>query len=163
LRRALPILAVLSVLACGGSSDPRELTDAGAAALNSGDPKKALSDFDRALEHMDPSHPEFPRASFSRCQALAGIDPARAKDEFLKLARIPAARVAEPEFTTIAMDLVMRHAIGPATEVAETGLRMYPESPAMKTLLDKVGDAAKKANDPEAVKKLKSLGYAGDG
>jgi hypothetical protein len=163
LRHALPILAGLLVLACGGSSDPKVLTDQGLAALNSGDPKAALSDFDRALEHMDSNHPEFPRASVSRCQALVAIDPVRAKDDFLKLARIPASRVAEPEFTTIAMDLVKHHAIGPATEIAEGGLKMYPESPAMKTLLDKVGDAAKKSNDPEAMKKLKGLGYAGDG
>jgi hypothetical protein len=162
LRRGILVLGCLVVAACG-SSDPKTLTDQGMAALNSGDPKAALSDFDRALEHMDSNHPEFPRASVSRCQALVAIDPARAKDEFLKLARIPAARVAEPEFTAIAMDLVKHRAIGPATEIAEGGLKMYPESPAMKTLLDKVGDAAKKANDPEAVKKLKSLGYAGDG
>ena len=156
------MFACLAAVACG-SSDPKVLTDQGMAALNSGDAKQALADFDRALEHMDANHPEFPRASVSRCQALARIDSARAKDDFLKLARDPAARVAEPEFITIAMELVNHRAIGPATEIAEAGLRMYPESPGMKTLLDKVGDAAKQANDPEAMKKLKGLGYTGDG
>jgi hypothetical protein len=163
LRHVLPILVVLAVLACGGSSDPRALTDSGAAALNSGDPKKALSEFDQALEHMDASSPDFLRAKIGRCQALARTDAARAQTEFLALAKDPAAKVGEQDYTTVALDLVKSHAIGPAVAVAEAGIHRYPESPAMKSLRDKVGDAAKKSNDPEAMKKLKGLGYAGDG
>jgi hypothetical protein len=163
LRPALPILAGLLVLACGGSSDPRALTDSGASALNSGDPKKALSEFDKALEHMDAANPDFLRAKIGRCQALARTDAARAQADFLALAKDPAAKVAEQDYATVALDLVKSNAIGPAVAVAEAGMKRYPESPAMKSLRDRVGDAAKKSNDPEAMKKLKGLGYAGDG
>jgi tetratricopeptide (TPR) repeat protein len=168
LRRALPILASAilagwATLACGGSSDPHALTDSGAAALNSGNPKQALSDFDQALEHMDPANPDFLRAKIGRCQALARTDAARAQTEFLALAKDPAAKVGEQDYATVALDLVKSNAIGPAVAIAEAGIRRYPESPTMKNLRDKVGDAAKKANDPDAMKKLKGLGYAGDG
>ena len=169
MRRVLPIvsgfagLAALAVLACGGSPDPRALTDSGSAALNSGDPKTALSDFDKALEHMDPASPDFLRAKIGRCQALARTDAARAQTEFLALAKDPSAKVGEQDYATVALDLAKSSAIGPAVAVAEAGMKRYPESPAMKSLRDKVGDAAKRANDPEAIKKLKSLGYAGDG
>ncbi len=163
MQRLLSILLVLSALGCGGSSDPRALTDSGAAALNSGDPKKALSEFDQALAHMDAANPDFLRAKIGRCQALARTDAARAQTEFLALAKDPAAKVGEQDYTTIALDLVKSSAIGPAVAVAEAGIQRYPESPSMKALRDKVGDAAKKANDPEAMKKLKGLGYAGDG
>ena len=155
------LLLALLVASCG-SSDPKALTDSGSAALNSGDPARAVSEFDRALEHMDAGHPEYLRASIGRCQALARIDPNRAKEEFLALARAQPSKVREPDFATVAAELVRHNAITPAVAVAEAGMRMFPESPSMKSLLDLVGDAAKKASDPAALKRLKGLGYAGD-
>lgn len=162
MRLGILIFACLAAVACG-SSDPKELTDSGAAALNSGKAKEALADFDRALEHMDPSQADFLRASVGRCQALARTDSARAQADFLKLAQSPSARVGEQDYATVALDLVQSHAIGPAAAIAEAGMKRFPDSPEMKKLRDRVGDAAKKANDPEAMKQLKGLGYAGDG
>ena len=162
LRRGILILACLAGAACA-PSDPKELTDAGAAALNSGKAKEALADFDRALEHMDASHADFRRASVGRCQALARTDAARAQADFLALAQKEPARVGEPDYATVALDLVQANAIGPAAAIAEAGMKRFPNSPEMTKLRDKIGDAAKKANDPEAMKQLKGLGYAGDG
>ena len=161
MRRLLPLLACL-LAACGGS-DPKALTDAGSAALNSGDAKAALSSFDRALAGMTAQDPSFLRASIGRCQALARIDPARAQADFLELARAQPERVREPEFVAVASELAARGSIGPATAVAEEGMKRYPGSPAMTALRDRIGDAAKQADDPESLKKLKGLGYAGDG
>jgi hypothetical protein len=161
MRALAPLLACL-LFSCG-RSDPKALTDAGSAALNSGDAKGAISSFDRALEHMDPSHPDYLRAWIGRCQALARIDPGRAKDDFLALARSQPARVHEQDFAAVATELVRRGSIAPAVAIAEEGMRMFPESPAMKSLRDTIGDAARKASDPEALRKLKGLGYAGDG
>lgn len=160
--RALPILLACLLAACG-SDDPKALTDAGAAALNSGDAKGAISSFDRALDRMNASDPDFLRASIGRCQALARTDPTRAQADFLELAQAQPARIREPEFVAVASELAARGSIGPATAIAEAGMKRYPESPAMSALRDTIGDAAKKADDPESLEKLKGLGYAGDG
>jgi hypothetical protein len=157
-----PLLLALLISSCG-ASDSKALTDAGLAALNSGDAKSAESSFDRALEHMDASHPDYLRASLGRCQALAHRDPNRAKEDFLALAAAQSSRVREPEFTAVATELVRSNAITQAVAVAEAGMKAFPESPSMKHLVDLVGDAAKKSRDPAALQKLKGLGYAGDG
>jgi hypothetical protein len=161
MRTPLLLLACLT-LACAGS-DPKALTDAGSAALNSGDARGAVASFDRALEHMDAAHPDYLRASLGRCQALARFDSGRAKDDFLSLARAQPSKVREADFTALATELVHRGAIAPAVSLAEEGMKMFPESPSMKSLRDFVGDAAKKASDPAALQRLKGLGYAGDG
>jgi len=159
-----PLLPIaLGLLAACGGRDPKALTDAGAAALNSGDAAAAIASFDRALEHMDASSPDFLRASVGRCRALARTDPVRAQTDFLELSRAQPARVREPEFAAVAQELADRGAIAPAVAVAEEGMKRFPESPAMKVLRDRIGDAAGKAGDPESLKKMKGLGYAGDG
>src|SRR5262249_5515220 len=158
-----PLLLLVSLtLACAGS-DPKALTDAGSAALNSGDARGAVASFDRALEHMDASHPDYLRACLGKCRALAGIDSARAKDEFLALAQSRPSKIREADFTAIATELVHHGAIAPAVSIAEEAMKRFPESPSMKTLRDFVGDAAKKSEDPAALQRLKGLGYAGDG
>jgi hypothetical protein len=159
--RAHHLLLAFLITSCG-SSDPKVLTDSGSAALNSGDAAKAVSEFDEALGHMDASHPDYLRASVGRCQALAKLDPNRAKEDFLALASAQPGKVHEPDFAAVATELVKRNSITQAVAVAEAGMQMFPESPAMKSLLDQIGDAAKKAKDPEALKRLKGLGYAGD-
>lgn len=160
--RLQPLLLALLISSCG-ASDPKALTDSGLAALNSGDAKQAVSEFDRALEHMDASHPDYLRACLGRCQALARTDPNRAKEEFLALAGAQPSRVREPEYTAVATELVRNDAVTQAVAVAEAGMKTFPESPSMKHLVDLVGDAAKKSKDPAALQKLKGLGYAGDG
>ncbi len=158
-----PSLLLACLIASCGGSDPKALTDAGSTALNSGDAHGAVASFDRALEHMDTANPDYLRASVGRCQALARIDPKRAEGDFLALAQAQPSRVREPDFTVVATELVRQHAIASAVAVAEAGMRSFADSPSMKTLRDLVGDAAKKASDPEALKRLKGLGYAGDG
>ena len=160
--RVLPLLLICLSTGCG-SGDPQSLTDAGTAALNSGDAKGAITSFDRALEQMTSADPNFLRASIGRCQALARADPGRAQADFLELARAQPARVGEPEFVAVASELAARGSIGQATAIAEEGMKRFPDSPAMSALRDTIGDAAKKANDPASLKKLKGLGYAGDG
>jgi len=162
MRHLLPLLVFCSLAACG-SEDPKTLTAEGTKALNSGDAKGAVSSFDRALARMDAGDPDFLRASIGRCLALARIEPDRAQADFLELAKAQPARVNEPEYVAVASELAERGSIGPATAVAEAGMKRYPESPAMIALRDTIGDAAKKAGDPESLKKLKGLGYAGDG
>lgn len=162
MRRLLPLIVICSFAACG-SDDPKALTAAGTKALNSGDAKGAISSFDRALAQMDAGDPDFRRASIGRCLALARIEPERVPADFLELAQSQPSRVGEPEYIAVASELAERGSIGPATAIAEAGLKRYPDSVAMTVLRDTIGDAAKKAGDPESLKKLKGLGYAGDG
>jgi hypothetical protein len=62
-------------------------------SIGSGDWDAGLAGFEKALEHMDPSNPEYMRASIGRCRALARLDPARGKAEFLKLADAQKSRI----------------------------------------------------------------------
>lgn len=162
--RHLPhlFLVLCSLAACGGS-DPKALTAAGAKALNSGDPKGAIASFDRALEGMKPNDPDFLRASIGRCQALARTEPARARTDFLELAKAHPERVREPEFVAVAMELASRGSIGDASAIAEEGMKRFPNAAEMLALRDRIGDAAKEAGDPESLKAMKGLGYTGDG
>ena len=163
MRAPAPLLLLATLIAACGGSDPKALTNEGTAALNSGDAPKAVAAFDRALEHMDAKQPDYLRAAVGRCQALARIEPERAKVDFLALANDPAVKVAEADFTAVATELVRRGALPQATSLAEAGLKRFPESAAMKSLRDLVGDAAQKSKDPAALERLKGLGYAGDG
>jgi hypothetical protein len=160
--RNLNALCLILCLSCG-PADPKNLTDTGSAELNSGKAKAAAETFGRALSQMQPSDPDYLRASIGRCQALARTDPSRAQDEFLSFASAQRQRVGEGDFAVVASDLAEHGAIGPATAIAEEGIKRFPESPTMKSLRDRIGDAAKKAGDPESLQKLKGLGYAGDG
>src|SRR6185436_9174732 len=62
--RSLLLLPLLLAPACGGSSDPKDLTEAGYAALGAGDSKAALGEFDQALAAIgsDTAHPQYLRA-----------------------------------------------------------------------------------------------------
>ncbi|MFN0244351.1 MAG: hypothetical protein ACKVWV_15800 [Planctomycetota bacterium] len=159
--QALSVGVLCLLAACSGSSDPKALTDQGAAALTSGDARAAAQHFEDALKHMDAKHPDFLRASMGRCQALARQDAKRAKTDFLALAKTHSNRVREPDFGLIVGELVKKGALAEATEVVTAGMTMFPESPKMAELRDKVGDAAKASSDPDSMKALKGLGYAG--
>jgi hypothetical protein len=155
-------LLCVSVLAGCGGSDPKALTDKGTAALGSGDISGAIESFDAALQHMNPSHPEFLRASMGRCRALAGQNPKKAKDDFLALSRSTTAKVQEQDYSSIANELLKKGAAAEAVEVMDAGLRAFPESPKMQLLKKQVVEASTKSKDPAALKALKGLGYTGD-
>jgi major membrane immunogen (membrane-anchored lipoprotein) len=163
MRLTLPLLLCLTtVLAACGSSDPKELTDQGSAALGSGDVSTAIERFDAALKHMDAKHPDYVRASMGRCQALVRQNPRQAKDEFLALSRTAQGHIHEQDFSAIAGELVKTGAVTEAVEVMDAGLKAFPESPQMQILKQKVVEASTKSKDPAALKALKGLGYTGD-
>jgi hypothetical protein len=150
----------LVLLGCGASS--KELTDKGAAALGSGDARSALESFDGALKQMSPSDPDYLRASMGRCQALARLDPNRAKEDFLALARSQPGKLREQDYAQIADELVKTRAASDAIDVMDAGVKAFPESPQMQVLKQRVVEASKKSKDPAALGKLKGLGYTGD-
>jgi hypothetical protein len=97
-----------------------------------------------------------------RCEALARLDPKRARDEFLALARAEPGKLHEQDYAQIADDLVKARAASEAIDVMDAGVKAFPESPQMQVLKQRVVDASKKSKDPAALGKLKGLGYTGD-
>ena len=156
----LAVGCLLFLAACG-SNDPKFLTDDGYRALGKGDSKSAVQDFDKAMKRMDPSKPDYLRAAVGHCQALAGLDGKKAKDEFLELARAQPSRVTEQDFSMVVDALSRGHSLVDAVDVMHAGVQMFPESPKMEALREAVVEESQKADDPEALKSLKGLGYIG--
>lgn len=157
--RTLAALALVFAAACS-SSDPKVLMTEASQALAAGDASAAVAKYERAIERLDKQSVEFLRASMGRFQALARLDGTRAKNEFLAFHSAHSDRVKESEFKLVVDELVKRGQLGPAADVVDAGRKAFPESPLMTQLLKTVGDASKK--DPEAMKKLKGMGYVGD-
>ena len=162
MRSPTALAALLCLLAACGGGDPKEATDRGQAALGSGDGKSALESFEAALACLAPGDPDWLRASVGRCQALARLDPARAKTEFLALARAHPGTVGEQDFAIVVGDLIAHGGILEAIDVVEAGSARFPESPRMLALREQVVAASQRARDPGAMQRLKGLGYVGD-
>jgi len=159
MKRLALVLALLP--ACGGA-DPKALTDAGAARLNTGDASGAVAKLDLALTRMAPGDPDFLRASLLLCQALAQTSPERAQEQFLLLARAQVDVVKEADYALVADEMLRAGAIEPAAAIAEAGLKRFADSTAMKALRDRVGDAALRSGDRRSLENLRGLGYAGE-
>jgi hypothetical protein len=151
---------LLLVLASCGGGDPRALTDAGSAALNGGDPRLALRNFDAALAAMEgeAAHPQRLEASIGRVQALARIDPKRAVEDFLALAKSGAA-VGDNDFSLVAWELMRANAMTQAVDLMHEGQLLHPQSKTMAELKDQVIAETKRKGDAGALKQLQGLGY----
>ena len=135
-----------------------KLTDKGMAALNSGDPKGALLSLEKALSQLEAGSPEYMRAKSGEIEALIQVDAERAKTQLLALG--PAAD--EDLYATIGNKMCAAGKLTQATDVLDAGIKLYSESPQLKALQDRVVAEAQKAGDPDAMEKLKGLGYIGD-
>ncbi len=156
--RTPTLLAALLFAACS-SSDPKTLTSEGFAALHRGDAKAALVKFDAALTQLDAQDAEYLRSALGRCEALARLAPAQAKDAFLALAKAQPAKVRENDYSLICDALLRSDATMEAIDVMHAGNEHYKESSAMKATTEAVMRKAKEAKSPDALQKLKGLGY----
>jgi len=157
------VAAVLGlVLAACGSSDPLTLNDEGIAALTRGDSRGALAKFDAVLAQQGVHPDQRFRAAFKRSEALTHIDPARARDAFLDLARTERAEVLEDDYSYICSKLLAVGATMEAIDVMDAGSKHYAGSPKMAAIQQAVKSAAQRESSPAALEKLKGLGYAGD-
>jgi hypothetical protein len=155
------LVPLLGLSACSGG-DPKELSDQASSALATGDDRRALEGFEKALASLMPGDPAWLRASLGRCQALARLDPPAAKKAFLELARAHSAKVEVVDFGMIVGELVRKGAMIEAIDVMDAGIKLYPESPEMTSIRAQVMEASSKTQDPAAMQKLKGLGYVGD-
>src|SRR5262245_24765016 len=143
MKQLIAVLA-LSLAACGGSSDPRVLTDEGSKALSSGKYEDAAQSYQRALELIgsDTKNPEWMRAHLGVIQAHAHLDAGKAKEEFLQLAKANPERVTDKEFSLIGSKLAEANQLKPAIEVVEAGLAANKDSALLKALRDDLGKRA---------------------
>lgn|SRR5262245_34671770 len=158
-------IAILCLLpACGGSSDPRVLTDEGSKALNSGKYEDAAKSYEAALARIgtDTANPEWKRAKLGLIQARVRIDAAKAKDEFLQLASANPSKVTDSDFNTIAGRFGDARKFDEAIAILEVGKKAFPESPHLDALGKELLKRAQESGTTSAVDKLKSLGYVGD-
>lgn len=157
-------LLLIGLGSCSGSA--QSLTENGNRELGSGDYKAALSDFEKALDKLgtDTQSNEYLQAALGRCQALARTDPKKAATEFIALAQAQKGRVLESDFTLIADALLKANtneSRKQAIEVMVAGTKLFPTSTKLKDIGNKIYAEAQKAGDPESMKSLQGLGYAG--
>jgi hypothetical protein len=160
MRRLHVFLALAPLFAsCGGDSDPKVLTDSASISIEAGDWKSGLAGFEKALEHMDPTNPQYMRASMGRFRALARLDPSRGKSEFLKFAEAQKSRIDTQDFHMVVSEFVARRDFMPAIDLMESAKAMFPGSPKFKEMAESVVKASKTAGDTRALDRLKTLGY----
>lgn len=164
--RTLTLFASLSIALASCSGSAQSLTEDGNRELGSGDYKAALADFEKALDKLgsNTGSTEYLQAAIGRCQALARVDPKKAATEFVALAQAQKGRVQEADFTLIADALLKANtneSRKQAIEVMVAGTKLFPSSTKLKDIGNQIYAAAQKANDPEAMKSLQGLGYAG--
>lgn len=162
LRARFQILALALLTACG-SSDPKTLTSDGYFAMGKGDHALAISKFDSALSGLDTNHSQYRRAALGRCEAMAHVDPKRAKTEFLELARTRPELVGEDDYGVMCDQLLGVGADLEAIAVMEAGRDRFVSSPKMDAILEAVVSAAHRAKTPEAIRELEKMGYVGRG
>ncbi|MDZ4773046.1 MAG: hypothetical protein SGI72_07910 [Planctomycetota bacterium] len=153
-------LSSLAFVGCG-ESDPKALTDAATEAIQVRDFKGGLANFDAALAHMDAANPQYMRASLGRCVALAHVDPAKGKEEFLKLAEALKAKLTPADVHFVVSAFVGARELEHATDIMERMKAMFPLSKEMQDIGNSVADAAIKAGDTKVQEKLRGLGYVG--
>lgn len=172
--RALSVLvssAVIIALAlcfatCSGS-DAKSLTDEGFNALGHGDYKGALSSFDAALAKIgtNANDPSYVRAKLYRCQALGRIDANRARTDFLALAAEQPAQIHENDYGLIVDSMVKARTVEAseaALDVVDAAKKSFPGSTKIDAMVNTVGEASTKLNNPKLKNRLKGLGYVGD-
>lgn len=158
-----PLLAALVALplcltACG-TKDAQELTSEGMTAMNSGDAQGALTAFDGALQLMTVTDPQYMRAAVGRCQALARVDPAKGKNDFLALAKANAKVIKDQDFHVVVSEYVRARKFVDAIAIMHEGNQMFAGSKKMEDITKAVVAESQKAQDDDAIAALKNLGY----
>ena len=150
----------LTLVACGGSSDPETLVREGNTELGSGNGSAALAKFDAALEAVEPTAETWMDAKLGRIEALIFVDAPRAKSEFLELARTRESDVDESKFVEFGGKMSSEKKFDQAIDVLDAGVQRFgKESAKLMAALDKVKRDATAAGASEALNKLSGLGY----
>ena len=157
-RTAALFLAAIALAACG-ASDPIEMNNRGAEALNRGDPKAALELFGGAAAALPPESEQGKRAALGQVEALVALDPPRARDTFLAYARAHPAQLEPRDYRRVAGQLTGGRHFLEAIDVIQAGDLAHPGDETIGKMITLIGEEAKKADSPAALQKLKGLGY----
>lgn len=156
------IAALLTWCSCGsGSADPTESTNAGYAALGRSDWTAAQAEFEKALAHLKPTDAGYVRAKMGQVEALIYSDAGKARDEFLGLAKALPTSIGAKDYKVVGSKLTSERKYVIAIDVVDVGRKACPDDQSLKQVMDKIIEESKKTNDPEALEKLKGLGYIG--
>ena len=159
MRSSLALLACLplALASCGGSSDPKALTDAGYEALARNETAEAQQEFESALSAIgdDEAHGQYMRAKTGWLEALATEDAAKAEKEFLALAK--AKSLDAGQYSRIAGLLASSKNYFNALTVMHEGLKTYPDNEGLEAVLERLKAVAE---DDDTLKgEMASLGY----
>ena len=166
----LLLLLPLLVVSCGGSTDPKELTDEGYSALASDDCAGALSAFEKALEAIgdDTTHAQYLEASLGAIEARSVSDPDQAIADLKALAEKFPEDVTAREYSKIGIRLGSQGTVEllvKAAKVIELAQVRFPEAEVLdkqgKLLADKAKKLADSTGDTSAADAFAGLGYTG--
>lgn len=161
---ALALVLSLALAACGGSADPKVETDAGYAALGSGDAQKAVDHFAAALGAMKPGDAGYKRARMGEVEAKLQFAPEAAANSFLEFAKAQPDQVAAEDYRKVGTQLNSRKALVQATHVLDAGLKRFADDAQLKAAMEQTKVAAAEAEasgDTSAMDALRGLGYIG--
>lgn len=156
---ALLLVLALVPVACDGAADPAKAADAAYADLGRSDYPAALKKFQEALKGMQPSDPQYMNLKLGEIEAWAYVDAAKAKDEFLALAKSSPDKVTAKDYRKIASNLTSARKFDPAIAVLASGLEKFPQDESVKKLGETIKAEATKAGDSAALDKLRGMGY----
>ena len=155
------LVCPLALSSCGGSADPKALTDAGRAALGSGEYEKAADRFAAALAAIgaDTKDPSYVRAKMGHVEATLRQDAGAARDEFLAYAKTNPSSVTPDDFSQIGRAFTSASKYSEAIDILDAGMKMHVESPVLAKLAEAIKKAAEKDGDSAALGKMAGLGY----
>lgn len=151
------VCLTVSIASCG-TSDPRE---AGLDALQRGRYFAAAEHLEDAIARTEPGTEQHLELAVARCRALANTDAPACQDEFLGVVATSAS-VTSKDFSMVADALVRANNYVEAIQILDAGVGKFPDDAAMEQQKASVVKESSRAADPEAIKKLRSLGYLGD-
>jgi len=153
-------VAAAGPMACGAPTDPEQLTRDGVAALNAGDYGTAYSHLHRATKALPADSPRALEARVCLCRALVHRDPELCVEALAKLSG-ERDDLEAADVEVVVHELMEARAFTEAAAVIAIGLERFPDSERLADLLQTSGDVMTRAEVPEAVRALQSLGYAG--
>lgn len=153
----LALSALLSLAACSGGSDPKELTDAGFKKLGTADYKGAQADFAGAIEAMESkSGSAYNEAKMGWLEATAHVDGDKAKAEFETYAE-GNADVAVTDVIGFAQALLNGGNGLAAIDVTDAALKRDPGEEKLLKFMEQL--KAKAKSDSGMASALEGLGY----
>lgn len=162
--RSIGLLALsipLVLAGCGGSADPKAATDAGYAALGSGDAQAAVDHFAEALGALKPTDPGYKRARMGEIEAKVGLAPEAAAGSFLEYSKTQPEQLEAGDYRKVGVQLSDRKALKAAVDVLDAGLKRFAGDPKLKEAMDLTVAAAETSGDTSALDALRGLGYIG--